>query len=184
MLARNAMPLPHTIRRSFKPDFVVETVADIDFGYLKKHGIKAILIDLDGTVVPHGTYDVPKKISKHLHDQHLKIYIATNRPKSRSLENLETTLNASGVVHPHKWYGKPLPQYYKRAAQDHNLKVSEVAMIGDRYLQDIYGANAAGIATIAVRKLDKPANRLDALLSRFEERHTNKLMRTYQEASH
>jgi HAD superfamily phosphatase (TIGR01668 family) len=165
--------------RLFSPDYIVDTVSDIDFGLLKKRGIKAVLIDLDGTVVSRGTFDVDKKLVKFLKKQTISIYIATNRPKSRDLRGLKESLNASGVIHPHGTFMKPLPQYFKRAASSHQLKKSEVAMIGDRYLQDIFGANLAGLTTILVRKLGTSEGYIDTILSNFEKRRTDKLSKKY-----
>ncbi len=184
MLARHPRLAPHGKRRSFKPDFIVNTVTDIDFDYLHKHGIKAALIDLDGTVVARGTYDVAAATSKHLKQAALKIYIATNRPKSRSLKDLKDRLNANGVIHPHGILGKPFPQYYAQAARDHGLKPEECVMIGDRFLQDIFGANAAGLTTIAVKKLDRPTNSVDRLLSGAERRFIVRLSRIYKPLNH
>lgn len=166
--------------KKFTPDYIVDSVLAIDFQYLAKQGIKAALIDLDGTVVKRSHYNVSPKITAHLRNQPLKIYIATNRPKSRDLKDLKELLHANGVIHPKSFLGKPFPQYYAQAAKDHQLKPSEVVMIGDRYLQDIYGANLAGFKTIVVRKLGQPTNVIDKILSKLERRHTDKLTRSYR----
>jgi HAD superfamily phosphatase (TIGR01668 family) len=179
MLVRHTDPIAHGKRYTFRPDFIVDSVADIDFGYLKKRGIRAALIDLDGTVVARGTYDVSSKISQHLKRQDIRVYIATNRPKSRSLKNLKEALNANGVLHPKGIIGKPFAHYYAQAVKEHNLKPEECVMIGDRLLQDIFGANAAGLTTIAVRKLDKPTNVIDTLLSRTERNYLDKIAPAY-----
>lgn len=169
-----------TSRRSlFSPDYIVDTVSDIDFELLKKRGIKAVLIDLDGTVVSRGTFDVDKKLIDFLKKQTISIYIATNRPKSRDLKGLKESLNASGVVHPHGIYMKPLPRYFKRAASSHQLKSNQVAMIGDRYLQDVFGANLAGLTTVLVRKLGSSEGYIDTQLSRIEKNRTDKLSKKY-----
>jgi predicted HAD superfamily phosphohydrolase YqeG len=39
-----------------RPDFLATTVADINFKYLEQQGIKAIFLDLDGTVVERRTF--------------------------------------------------------------------------------------------------------------------------------
>lgn len=176
MLAR---PVQNSGRKFFKPDYIADSVGDIDFPLLQKRGVKAVLIDLDGTVVSRGTFDVEKKLTDYLKKQTVKIYIATNRPKSRDLKNLKESLHASGVVHPTGIFMKPLPKYFRQAVTDHQLKVSEVAMIGDRYIQDILGANRAGLTTVLVRKLGKSKGFIDSQISNLEKSYTNKLASQY-----
>jgi HAD superfamily phosphatase (TIGR01668 family) len=165
------------------PDYIANAITDVNFTYLEKMGIKAIFVDLDGTVVARGTYDVASDISQTLSSQPLKVFIATNRPKSRDLKNLKQLLNANGVIHPHGFAGKPFPRYFKTACREHNLQPHEVAMIGDRYIQDIIGAHLAGLATIVVYKLDASTNWFDHLLSGIERRLTRRFARKYRETA-
>ncbi|MBP7807610.1 HAD-IIIA family hydrolase, partial [Candidatus Saccharibacteria bacterium] len=162
-----------------KPDYIVDSVCDVDFDLLKKQGIKAVMIDLDGTVVSRGSFDVDKKLTTYLRKQSIDIYIATNRPKGRTLKNLKESLNAKGVIHPVGIHAKPMPGYFKHAAASHKLKPSEVAMIGDRYLQDISGANRAGLTTILVRKLGVSKGFIDRRISSFEKKRTDRLAAGY-----
>lgn len=172
-------PMKYSKRRLFHPDYIVKSVCDIDFSLLKSKGIKAVLIDLDGTVVSRGTFNVDKKITTYLKKQLVDIYIATNRPRNRSLKNMKVSLHAKGVIHPSGVFMKPLPQYYRQAAVNHKLKTAEVAMIGDRYIQDIFGANLAGYTTILVRKLGESKGHLDAVISLIERNRTDKLVAKY-----
>ena len=180
MLQRTSAFRRNPLTKHFSPNFIATSVLDIDFEYLHRHGIKAALIDLDGTVVARGTFEVASEVRELLKRQPLKMYIATNRPKSRDLKDLREHLNANGVIHPIGFWGKPFPKYYAQAASDHGLKPSELVMIGDRYLQDIFGANLAGLQTIVVRKLDKPTNVIDRLLSWLERHRTDTLLRNYR----
>ncbi len=164
------------------PEYIAENILDVDFNLLEKRGIKAALIDLDGTVVERGRYDVSAEITITLKAQPLKIYIATNRPKSRDLKDLKERLHANGVLHPRGIIGKPFKAYYKQAVAMVGLKPGEAIMIGDRYIQDIVGANQAGLHTLAVKKLDKPVNTFDVLLSAAERRLTSRLSKRYKPA--
>lgn len=164
----------------FWPDYIAESVTDIDFAYLKAQGIRAIYIDLDNTVVHHGTHEVNPATTQALLAQPLEIYIATNRPKSRPLKNLKDDLHATGVVHPRGLLGKPFPRYYTASLKVRKLKPHQAVMIGDRYLQDIYGANSSGLKTIVVRKLGQPISWWDRVVSAIEARYTDRLARRYQ----
>ncbi len=174
-----AKPLTNSRRKLFMPDYIADSVSDIDFSLLKSRGIKAVLIDLDGTVVSRGSFDVDPVLSAYLKKQTVDIYIATNRPKGRDLKDLKQLLHAKGVVHPAGIYAKPFPKYFRQAALDHKLKTTEVAMIGDRYIQDIFGANKAGLVTILIRKLGPSKGFIDTQISNIEKRHTNKLVAKY-----
>ena len=172
---------PHHMKglKLFHPDYIANTVYNIDFNYLQERGIKAVLIDLDGTVVSRESFDVDKRITNYLKKQSVEIYIATNRPKSRDLKDLKKLLNARGVIHPVGVFMKPFPRYFKHAASTHQFKASEVAMIGDRYLQDIFGANLAGFTTILVHKLGISKGFIDMHISSIAKKRTDKLAARY-----
>lgn len=165
----------------FKPDFISSSIADVDFTYLKKLGITACFIDLDGTVVSRSTYDVDPEISRSLQKSGLQVHIATNRPVGRDLKNLKDDLHAKSVIHPKGISPKPSKQYYYYALRDTGLKASEVVMIGDRYFQDILGANRSGIYSLLVYKLGDSKGRTDKAISNLEKLITEKFSRSYQQ---
>lgn len=166
-------------RTSFRPDFIVRNVFDIDFDKLAGYGIKVCLIDLDDTVVERGKFAISDQTIQALRHSGMRIFIATNRPKSRDLKNLRIDLGSEGVIHPKFIFSKPSKKYYEYALQDNNLKRSEVVMIGDRYIQDILGANRAGIYSLLVRKLGVPQGPLDKLISAVEKFYTDKIAPKY-----
>ncbi len=151
-----------------RPDFIATSVADIDFAFLASRGIKACFIDLDGTVVARGEFIVDPLEIQALKSAGLPIFIATNRPKSRALKNLKADLTASGIIHPHGLRPKPSKSYYRKALAERKLEPHQVVMIGDRYIQDIWGANRAGLYSLVVYKTGGAIGRWDRLLSRLE----------------
>lgn len=165
---------------SFLPDVICKSIVDIDFTHLKKHGITTCFIDLDGTVVSRESFDVDPRIAKTLSGCSLAIHIATNRPKSRSLKSLKEDLSATSVIHPHGFFGKPFKRYYINALKDLHLKPNEVIMIGDRYIQDIYGSNRAGIYSMAVYKLGSSKGKLDYYFSKLEGLFTTRIAGRYK----
>lgn len=185
LIRQNSVPAGSANRRrsSIFPDYISSSVADIDFRLLIDRGITTALIDLDGTVVPRGTFEVGTNIRQALQDSGLAIYIATNRPKSRDLKNLKHDLGAVGVIHPSGIYGKPSVRYFEAALRTNNLQAKEVVMIGDRYLQDILGANRAGLHTLLVNKISKPPKLLDRVFSECEEVLTKQISKSYQNSN-
>lgn len=163
----------------FKPDFIAKSVQDIDFELLRKYGIKSCLIDLDDTVVERANYNVDPSIVNALKQSGLDIYIATNRPKSRDLKELKKDLGATGVIHPHGLMGKPTKRYFLNGMRDKSLDIASTVMVGDRIIQDIFGANRAGIYSLLVYKLGKPAGKIDSLISSLERRWTTHIAKQY-----
>lgn len=179
MLARSSVVAGKEHKLTFYPDFISKSVTEADFKFLKSIGIKACLIDLDGTVVSRGTFEVDDKIRKALKNAGIAVHIATNRPKSRSLKTLKEDLYADSVVHPVGIMGKPTKRYYKNAITSLGLKPDEVVMIGDRYIQDIFGANRAGLYTLLVHKLGKNKGKADEFISEMERRFTMSISLRY-----
>ncbi|MBC7708212.1 HAD-IA family hydrolase [Polaromonas sp.] len=168
MFIRLDLPAIKRAKFSVSPDFIAPTVASIEFKFLAAHGIKACFIDLDGTSVSKATHTVSPEIKQALKQADLPIYIATNRPQNQELKNLQQDLSAAGVIHPAGIYAKPTKRYYASALAVHNLEAHEVVMIGDRYLQDVFGANRAGLYSLVVYKNGETIGLLDQLLSRLE----------------
>lgn len=179
MIVRRKKPFLKKRAFSFRPDFIAQSVSDIDFELLATYGIKICFVDLDGTVVERGKFEVSKKTIDTLKNSKLKVYIATNRPKSRDLKNLRQDLHSEGVIHPHFIYAKPTRRYFENALLDFSLKRNEVVMIGDRFFQDMYGANRAGIFSLLVRKLDRSQGFFDHIISRVEKHYMDRLVKRY-----
>lgn len=165
---------------SFQPDIICRSIVDVDFLFLKKLGVTTCLIDLDGTVVGRGTFEVDPRIGKALSKSGLKIHIATNRPKSRTLHNLKEDLYADSVIHPKGIFPKPSKKYYLNALKELNLQPNTVVMIGDRYLQDILGANRAGIYSLLVHKLGPSKGKIDRYISAAQAKFTDSITSSYE----
>jgi uncharacterized protein len=162
------------------PDMIAQSVASINFTLLKDRGVKACLIDLDGTIVSAGKYEIDKNTIKTIKQSSLDFYIATNRPKKRSLRNLSELIGASGSIHPIGIFGKPSRKYYQQAINALGLSANQTAMIGDRYIQDILGANRAGMHSVLVHKFGEHKNFADKILSDFEWRITKYVSKNYK----
>ncbi len=135
------------------PDYFAKTTSEIDFEYLRNKGIKAMMFDLDHTILVHGSTDVETNISKALDSSGMKVYIATNRRESNGLNDIKKSISAQGIMFARSVsIAKPRKEYYKLAIEMTGVKPEEVAMVGDRLVQDIWGANRAGITTVMVSK--------------------------------
>jgi uncharacterized protein len=182
MLVRPKLSSQKKPRLGIQPDFIAESITEVDFGYLKKLGITTCFIDLDGTTVSRGTFEVDRHIAKVLSKSGLAIHIATNRPKSRSLKSLKEDLHAQSVIHPDGIFAKPSKRYYTGALKELGLEPHEVVMMGDRYIQDTIGANRAGIYSLIVHKLGAAKGKGDLYFSMLEQRFTDRTSNKYQKS--
>jgi HAD superfamily phosphatase (TIGR01668 family) len=167
--------------RRWQPDFIAPSVTTINFQYLRQLGITTCFVDLDGTVVDSGAFEVDVTLARALQQSGMRVMIATNRPRHRDLLNLQADLHAAAVIHPVFLGSKPTKRYYQQALRTHGLQPTEVVMIGDHFLQDVVGANRAGIYSLLVFKLGTSKDRLDGLVSIAERRLAHRLVKRYHQ---
>ncbi len=137
----------------YLPDYIVNSVTDIDFDYLSKQGIKVCLFDLDHTILHHGTTVIEPQILAHIHSSGMKVYIATNRVHSGILDEIAAQLKADGIVHAVRGrFAKPRKEYYEHAINQSNVTAGQIVMVGDRIIQDIWGSNRMGLTSILLSK--------------------------------
>ena len=132
----------------FIPDMYQKSIFTIDYKKLKSNGIKCILFDLDNTICPISILKPSRKVKdliEKLKSMKFKVIIISNSPKKRLLpfkEILEVDCAASSK--------KPCGFKFKKILKEYNLKINEVAIIGDQLLTDVLGGNRLGITTILV----------------------------------
>lgn len=141
------------IAEKYIPDLLVHSLKDIDFAYLKKKGIKGIILDLDNTVLPWKDYSVPKSSLEWIEkgkSMGMVFFILSNTVHTKRLFHIARTLGCE-FIHP---AFKPNPFGYKRAAKKMGLDTHEIACVGDQIFTDIKGGKSAGFFTILTDPLD------------------------------
>ena len=134
----------------FYPDIYAKDIFSIDYEMLKTRKIKCLLFDLDNTLATiNETMPAPKvkELVNYLEGLKFKVIIMTNSSKKRALPfkehlNVDTAYRSM----------KPLKRKFKKILKIYHYKVSEIAMIGDQILTDVYGANRMGITSIFINK--------------------------------
>lgn len=145
----------------FKPDMYVRDIYAIDYNKLKSYGIKCILFDLDNTLVPYHRKKPSRKIKdfiEKLKDMGFKVIIFSNSNRKR-LTPFKNTLEVDCAASSRK----PLQAKFKKVLVEYEYSQSEVAMIGDQIITDIYGGNKMGIFTVLV----KPITSKEAFITRL-----------------
>ncbi|MDR0846871.1 MAG: YqeG family HAD IIIA-type phosphatase [Lactobacillales bacterium] len=140
--------------RIFKPTYLLNKVTDIKPARLKELGIKAILADVDNTLVAwHDPYGSPEILEwiRDIYASGLEIILVSNNTTKR-VAKVSEQLGVDGVA----WSLKPLPRGVNKALKRLGAKgvtKKEVIMIGDQMLTDILSANLLGVDTVLVRQL-------------------------------
>lgn len=151
------------------PDFVSSDVLDIDYKYLKKNGIDAIAFDVDGTLTVNGSHSIDllraKKLIEVLDKANLNTrFLASN--SIRDLNEIANKLQGFKIHQPHTHSGKPSKEFYKQLLHKANTKPKNMAMVGDRAIQDIWAAKRIGLTTVLVELNPKYCTAKDKLLLR------------------
>jgi len=146
---------------SFKPTWMVESIYQITPEELRKENIKAILTDLDNTLIawnnPEATEETIQWI-EWMKESGIKVVILSNNTDKRVgkvASILELDFIPSAI--------KPFTKGFKRAFEDYPYSKEEWLMVGDQVWTDIKGANNAGIKSVLV----KPILDSDAWNTRF-----------------
>ncbi len=144
-----------TSNSSLLPDYLVDSVLSLTPKLFKDLGITHLIFDIDETLVPKRGMVLTDKYRKHivnLRKSGLKIYIGSNA--WRDLSPIAKSIGAT-VVRPTKFSFKPFQSYFRRITKTMNASPKHAAMIGDRILNDVIGANRAGFTTFLVDAIQR-----------------------------
>lgn len=172
--------------KDFIPKEFHQTFFDINFVKLYQEGYRLLLTDLDNTLISYeeevATNEIFKKI-KELKDIGFEIAIISNNHKPRVRKFVEN-LDIKGYASAHK----PLTGGIKKAIKGSSktyLK-SEIVIIGDQIMTDIWAANCFGTYNILVnpikRKTEKWYTRVNRMIeNKILKRIKKKESKIYQE---
>lgn len=139
----------------FCPNDVLDDIYKITPEFLAARGLRGLLLDLDNTLVPYGSYgDHPEMTTwlKEISSAGIRLYLLSNATKKRvSIWLPRLQIKGLGMA------GKPNPQAFKQAASQLNLLPCQVGMVGDQVFTDVLGGNLAGLHTVLVRPLNDNA---------------------------
>lgn len=145
----------------FLPDQHVKSVFDISPQKLKSRGIKAIITDLDNTLVEWDRPNATPKLIKWFEDMkknNIMITIVSNNNEER----VKAFSEPHGI--PYIFQArKPMGRAFRKALTQMDVKKEEVVVIGDQLLTDVFGGNRSGIHTILV----VPVAKTDGFITKF-----------------
>ena len=138
------------------PDYVFDSIYDITPALLAKHGVRGVLIDLDGTMASHKAALPPEKLSpfvRTLPDAGLTVLVFSNNREAR----VGKFCRALGVDFISR-AGKPFSAGFRRAAERLGLPLEQIAVVGDQIFTDILGGRNAGVLTLLVEPIRLAGN--------------------------
>ncbi len=157
----------------FYPKAYYESVRNITIEFLNKNKIKALILDVDNTIL-----DFDKKIPQgveewceNLKKEGIKFCILSNTNKEEKVKMVANRLN---IPYFHL-ATKPFKRGFKKAIKLLNEKEENIAAVGDQIFTDVIGANRCKLYSILV----KPIAKKDLLVTKIKRPLENMIIKTY-----
>ena len=135
----------------FMPTAIFKRVTAITPSYLKTHGIKALVLDVDNTLTGHGSQNLPADVAAWIaimRKAGIQMMIASNNfPKRVAPFAAQVDLPFFAFC------CKPSPTGFMRARKLLRVQKSEMALVGDQIFTDALGANLYGIQVLLVQPM-------------------------------
>ena len=149
------------------PDDYVGRITDYDFDAAYVRGKRAVLFDIDNTLVPHGApadEDI-KRFFGRLSARGFRVCAVSNNKEPRVRSFCEA-VGAPYICQA----GKPMADGYRRALKGLEASAMEAVSFGDQISTDIIGANLAGIESVLVRPVDRSTDEIQIKFKRIFEK--------------
>ncbi len=145
--------MPEMLRR-FSPSESLATVEEVDLASLQGSGKKLVLLDVDNTLMPWRSNDIPETVHEWLSEGKslgLEFCILSNTRHPERLIGLSERLGVPFI----RSKFKPSRRMYLMALEQYGCEPEEAVMVGDQLLTDVLGANRSGIDAIWIRPVGK-----------------------------
>ena len=143
------------MRFSMRPDRVFSDYRRITPEFLTERGIRLLLCDLDYTLAPRSQPEPDGSLHRWLaalEQAGITVMILSNNRSPVRVECFCRRLGISYEGHARK----PSPEGFRRAMARCHASPQETAMLGDKLLTDMLGANRAGVLALMVEPLGGP----------------------------
>ena len=141
------------LRQLLRPNWLREcTLAELPLQDLLDQPIRALVLDVDRTLLPRRQADLPASALRWLQQaqQQVPIHLFSNNPSRQRIGAVAAQLNLPYTISA----GKPRRSALRRVLAELNLPHQEVALIGDRLFTDVIAGNRLGLFTVLVKPID------------------------------
>lgn len=155
------------------PDECVETIFDIDLEGLWEKGIRALIVDLDNTLVAWEKENIQSNVIQWIErakEIGFNVCIASNGTNRRVMQAAEK-LGVPAIPKAIKPRKKP----FKRALELLGVSPVEAAVVGDQIFTDVLGGNRMDIYTILNNPVSKKELRTTKMVRKVERRVLSRL---------
>ena len=158
------------------PKELLNSVEEITIELIKKNKLKALILDVDNTLIDYAKNLSEEKIkwAKNLKGQGVKLYILSNSNKKEKVKNVANKLEIPYIL----FAQKPLKKGFLKIQKELNLKPEEIGVVGDQIFTDIVGGNRCKMFTILVEPIDQKDILITAWKRPIEERIKRKFRKT------
>ena len=152
---------------SLVPDRILNTFDELTADYLKEHGITALILDVDNTLIPYEENTPRPGVVKWINEMTeagIKLSFVTNNHKKRLMTFNETL----GFPAFHDSC-KPFSRNMKKAMRAMGADAAHTANMGDQIFTDVWAGKRLGLRTFLVPPIkDKtdPITRFKRLLEK------------------
>lgn len=130
------------------PNAYLKSVHQITIQFLEEHKIKALILDVDNTLI-----DYYKNLSNNviewaeeLKRQGIKLYILSNTNKKEKVQMVAKRLDI-----PYKSFAKkPSKKGFLEIQKELNINPENIGTVGDQIFTDVIGGNRCNMFTILV----------------------------------
>ncbi len=140
-------------KKTIYPNAYFNSVQEITIGFLIKNKIKALILDIDNTLIDYNKNLSEEVIiwAKELQGQGIKMYILSNTNKEEKVKRVSEKLEV-----PYEHFAKkPSKKGFIKVQNILKMKPQNIAVIGDQIFTDIIGGNRCDMFTILVDPVDK-----------------------------
>ena len=162
--------------KKFRPDFMFTKFSEASVDFLKNHGFKGLILDVDNTLEP---YENPLPTEavvdwfSELKEAGISCAIVSNNSSNRI-----DTFNSSVNVVAYSKASKPFKKNIVKAMEDIGTDSSNTVFMGDQIFTDVWGAHNAGIKAILVPPIKDKRD----LFTRFKRLLEKPFIKAYNKA--
>ena len=135
------------------PNLLLNSVKDITIKMLKQNKIKALILDVDNTLIDYrkNLSEEIIKWSKEMKKEQIKLYILSNTNNKEKVQNVADRLKIPYM----NLAKKPFKKGFLKVQKELKEKSENIAVVGDQIFTDVIGGNRCKMFTILVEPIDK-----------------------------
>lgn len=141
------------LRQLLRPNWLRDcTLAELPLQDLLDQPIRALVLDVDRTLLPRRQAELPESALRWLRlaRQQMPIHLFSNNPSRKRIGAVAEQLDLPYTISA----GKPRRSALRKVLAELQLPHQEVALIGDRLFTDVIAGNRLGLFTVLVKPID------------------------------